>query len=251
MGNMTHKILLWGGLLLLAAALCLMLGNLRENAGATLSARQAMSQLEQRIPEPQTPLDPVRPAAAPSGAEAAPDSAVSAAGMTEQEPPLSTRCSDMEMPTEEIDGSTYVGILEIQALDLKLPVLSEWDDIQSKTAPCRYLGSAYENNLIIAGHNYTGHFGSLHRLEADDTVRFTDVAGNCFSFAVTQLEELPATATEEMQAGDWDLTLFTCTVGGAARVTVRCRLTEPLSEPYPDLPQGGAQRFQSPAAVAG
>ena len=27
---------------------------------------------------------------------------------------------------------------------------------------------------------------------------------------------------EEMAAGDWDLTLFTCTLGGQARLTLRC-----------------------------
>jgi sortase A len=26
----------------------------------------------------------------------------------------------------------------------------------------------------------------------------------------------------DMQSGDWDFTLFTCTKGGAQRVTVRC-----------------------------
>ena len=38
------------------------------------------------------------------------------------------------------------------------------------------------------------------------------------------MEELPGTAVEQMQFGDaddWDLTLFTCTLGGRSRVTVR------------------------------
>ena len=37
---------------------------------------------------------------------------------------------------------------------------------------------------------------------------------------------LPETAVEEMRAGEWDLTLFTCTYDGRARVTVRCIRTE-------------------------
>ena len=39
-------------------------------------------------------------------------------------------------------------------------------------------------------------------------------------------ETLPETAVEEMRAGEWDLTLFTCTYDGRARVTVRCIRTE-------------------------
>ena len=45
-------------------------------------------------------------------------------------------------------------------------------------------------------------------------------------YEVSRVEQLERTAIEEMESGDWDLTLFTCTVGGAARVTVRCQQTD-------------------------
>ena len=45
-------------------------------------------------------------------------------------------------------------------------------------------------------------------------------------YEVSLVEQLERTAIEEMESGDWDLTLFTCTVGGAARVTVRCQRTD-------------------------
>ena len=34
------------------------------------------------------------------------------------------------------------------------------------------------------------------------------------------------TAVEEMEAGEWDLTLFTCTPDSRSRVTVRCVRTQ-------------------------
>lgn len=40
---------------------------------------------------------------------------------------------------------------------------------------------------------------------------------------VAEVEILKPTDVEQMIAGDWQLTLFTCTVGGTSRVTVRCR----------------------------
>jgi len=43
---------------------------------------------------------------------------------------------------------------------------------------------------------------------------------------VAAREVLLPTAVEEMTAGEWDLTLFTCTLGGRSRVTVRCELVE-------------------------
>lgn len=50
--------------------------------------------------------------------------------------------------------------------------------------------------------------------------------GNIFAYKVIEVETLQPTAIEEMTIGGWDLTLFTCTVGGASRVTVRCVLQE-------------------------
>ena len=41
-----------------------------------------------------------------------------------------------------------------------------------------------------------------------------------------EIETLKPRAIEEMDSGEWDLTLFTCTIGGSYRVTVRCEKTE-------------------------
>ena len=83
-------------------------------------------------------------------------------------------------------------------------------------------GSAYRNDFIIARDNYKRHFARLGELNVGDKVLFTDADSNLFSYQVSKLEQLAGTAVEEMEAGDWDLTLFTCTIGGKARVTVRC-----------------------------
>lgn len=47
---------------------------------------------------------------------------------------------------------------------------------------------------------------------------------NTALYEVIELETLSPFAIEEMTGGNWDLTLFTCTVGGQYRVTVRCVL---------------------------
>lgn len=53
-------------------------------------------------------------------------------------------------------------------------------------------------------------------------VRFTDVAGQTFRYTVVGQERIDGYDVEGMQAGDWDLTLFTCTWSRVSRVTVRC-----------------------------
>ena len=111
---------------------------------------------------------------------------------------------------------------EIPSLDLELPVLSEWSYPNLKLAPCRYAGSAYTDNLVIAAHNYQTHFGKLKSVLEGSEVSFTDAAGNKFVYHVAAVEALTPQSVEEMTAGEGPLTLFTCTPDGKNRVTVRC-----------------------------
>ena len=129
----------------------------------------------------------------------------------------------MEMPVIEINGQRYIGQLEIPKLGLTLPIMDSWSYPKLRIAPCRYQGSAYKNDLIIAGHNYQRHFGQLKTLVSGDQMIFMDVEGHLFVYEVTEMEVLDPTAVEAMQSGDWDLTLFTCTYGGQSRVTLRCK----------------------------
>jgi sortase A len=133
---------------------------------------------------------------------------------------------DTDMPQEQIDDQDYIGRLEIPALDLELPIISEWSYKSLKIAPCRYSGSAYDGNFVILAHNYSSHFGRLMELSIGDEITFTDMDGNIFTYEVTEKEILQPEDVEEMESGDWDLTLFTCTVGGKSRVTVRCNKKE-------------------------
>ena len=195
--------MLGAGLLLIAAALALAAYNVIDAQRAARSAAQALEALSQTTAVSAT--DPEQASA--------------------DDAPAYLADPEMPMPTVSFDGNDYIGRVDIPSLGLSLPVISEWSYPRLKIAPCRYTGSAYLDNLIIAAHNYSSHFGNLNRLNNGDTVTFTDVDGNQFTYAVSRIEDLPGTAIEEMQAGEWDLTLFTCTLGGRSRVTVRCERT--------------------------
>ena len=129
---------------------------------------------------------------------------------------------DLPMPEREIDGQSYIGVLDIPALDLSLPIISTWSYPGLQIAPCRYSGSAYLENLVIAGHNYRSHFASLPQLQPGDAVTFTDMDGTVFRYKVDSLETLSPYAISDMTSGGWPLTLFTCTVGGQSRLAIRC-----------------------------
>ncbi len=132
----------------------------------------------------------------------------------------------MDMPVAVIDGNEYIGFISIPAIQLELPVFGEWNYVNLKKAPCRYAGSVYLDNMVICAHNYDIHFGYLKNLSYGDTVTFTDMDGNVFAYRVKEIEILQPRAIEEMKNGEWDLTLFTCTIGGASRITVRCERSD-------------------------
>ena len=129
-----------------------------------------------------------------------------------------------EMLTAQVNVYDCIGILSIPVLELELPVLTDWSYTKLKIAPCHYFGSYYEENFVIAAHNYQSHFGRLSALRPEDLVMFTDASGTVYCYEVVLLETLPGNATEAMITSGFDLSLYTCTPGGASRVTVRCNI---------------------------
>lgn len=185
------------GLLCLAAALVLTIYNIYEGKQAEQASKTVLSQLDSVIEE------------------------------TKEENWKSNVIVDREMPTIEIDGYRYIGVLEIEAIELRLPVMEEWDYERLKIAPCRYAGSVYQDNMIIAGHNYARHFSPIKNLPVGTEISFTDVEGVKYQYVLQMVDILGANQGEALKEGDWDLSLFTCTYGGGNRYVARCvRITE-------------------------
>lgn len=157
------------------------------------------------------------------------------------------------MPVVEIDGHYYVGTIALPTLDLELPVMDEWSYENLKIAPCRYHGTAYLDGFSIAAHNYTRHFGRLKNLQPGDSVVFTDADGNVFKYLVSMTETLKPSDAESVVYTDWPLTLFTCTLGGRTRVTVRCERDPDQDNPMAwlfDMEKDGRDKTSAQAPTA-
>lgn len=139
---------------------------------------------------------------------------------------------DRDMPAIEVLGYSYIGTLEIPDLELVLPIMEDWNDERLRISPCRYYGSYYEDNMVIAGHNYARHFSPIKTLPVGAQIFFEDVEGNVYEYEIAWSESLKGTQIEEMttKSGEpgkeWDLTLFTCTFDGSKRVAIRCIRTD-------------------------
>lgn len=204
----TGIVLILIGLVLMGAAAGLYLHNqgLEEDAAEAVAqiTPQVMENIEERR---KTPTE-------------VPDSALPQFIINQEPDP------NREMPVTNVDGHDYIGCLTIPALDLELPIMATWNYPKLRIAPCRYTGSLYLDDLVIMAHNYTRHFGRIKDLRSGDTVFFTDMEGTTVEYEVIALDILPPTAIEEMTAGEYDLTLFTCTYGGQSRITLRCDRVE-------------------------
>ncbi len=207
------------------------------NSATATDALQTQTPDIEAANQPTAPQSPTASTAdTPQDAQAStaqPDTTQTAAPTAEAiAEPTTTKTPDYiidptrDMPTKKVDGEKYVGVLEIPALSLKLPVMDEWSYKRLRKSPCRYTGSAYLDNMVILAHNYSSHFGRINTLSQGDSVTFTDVDGNVFKYRVLDVETLGSKAVGDMLSGDWDLTLFTCTLGGEYRVTVRCERVE-------------------------
>ena len=219
--NPLGTILIFLGVAALLSALALLVFNLWTEKQA---GEQSSAALQELRPSPQvTPTVPEESFALQENNTDLPQT------NTPQEPemPDSVPSPERELPEKEVDGRAYVGVLTIPSLDLELPILSEWSKDGVRVAPCRLEGTPYQNNLVLGAHNYTVHFGKLSLLKSGDLIYFADVEGNVFPYEAVSFEILSPNQREILCDGQWDLSLFTCTLSGRSRFTVRCERVEP------------------------
>ena len=198
------------GVICILSAIGFVAYNRWEEKNAEEIAQDLLEDVQSIIEEPQPELP------LPDDTVNVPDDTVNVPNDTEKIP--------AEMATVKVGGYDCIGILSIPVLEVELPVLTDWSYAKLKKAPCHYYGTYYEKDFVIAAHNYESHFGRLSQLQAGDIVIFTDVNGVDHCYEVVLLETLPKEATQEMIASGFALSLYTCTPGGASRVTVRCNL---------------------------
>lgn len=204
------------GALLLSGSLILSLYNRREDVVAQETVAKVVPQIVEQIqqaqaekeekegrPQSNTGKEPIRDPALKVPVEL----------LTEE---------DKKMTEVEIDGHYYIGCLSIPALELELPIMSDWSYSKLRVSPCRYNGTVRGEDLVLMAHNYKSHFGYISQLKLGDRVVFTDMDGNVTEYKVVGTDVLEPTAVETVTSGDYDLTLFTCTYGGKSRVTVYC-----------------------------
>ncbi len=219
MKNKIGKVLIGIGILLVLSAVFMLARNRYEDNRAGESAAQAMDMIRGYM------AGTVAEDTPQTGTTITPGPTAPITPTPTVRPDAPTKAPDINRPMKEVvlNGNSYIGYLSIPDKGMELPVLSGWDYAKLKIAPCRYSGTTFADNLVIAGHNYRKHFNPLQDIELGTEIFFTDMDGAVIRYVVADVEVLKPSAIEEMIESEWDLTLFTCTYGGKTRMTIRCR----------------------------
>ena len=115
---------------------------------------------------------------------------------------------DVDMPSLEVDGEDYVGIIEIPMLEVHLPIRARWDSGKVSRSPCRFAGSIYDGSLIVGGSDHEDQFDFAKTISIGDAVFVTDMTGSRYTYKVTWVELTDDVSAENLASREADLVLF-------------------------------------------
>ncbi len=202
------------GTVLLVAALSLILHNRVQDKQYSEAASIALDDIKELIPGLGETVGGFIPSTRPDGLE--------------NTNPESTKPGILddyvkEETIVESDGIRYLGVISLPSIEIELPVTADCNNANMKFAACRYEGTVAGSDLIICAHNLPSFFSKLSKMYSGDEIIFVDGDGEYHYYEIVEISTMGGYEVDKMKEGsdEWDITLFTCTYGGANRVAVR------------------------------
>ena len=142
--------------------------------------------------------------------------------------------TDTKAPISEEDAALLssgdvIGLIEIEALELKYPIVEGADSKQLAYGIGHIPDTAAiggKGNCVLAGHRgsrYGTYFKYLGRLSAGDTVKVMDKEGNVYLYEVVSSEIVGLYDNfVKAQGEETELTLLTCENSGTMRLIYHC-----------------------------
>lgn len=134
---------------------------------------------------------------------------------------------EVKMP-EKIGQYEILGEIEIPKINVKKYILDQTTDESLKLALTKFWGPNLHEvgNFSIIGHNYEGLFKRLKELQIADTFTLTARDGKVgiyeiYDSYIVNPDEMEC--IEDSLIGKREVTLITCTVGGAQRLIVKAK----------------------------
>ena len=127
---------------------------------------------------------------------------------------------DNTMPALSVDGRNFVGILELPQYGSVLPVCGDWG--KTSQYPCRFSGSIYDGTLQIGATTQKGQCDFYRELSVGDSIIYTDMEGNRYTFEITSLRYEKHADQAALQREDAALTLFIKNIYSFEYLIVSC-----------------------------
>ena len=133
--------------------------------------------------------------------------------------PLEER-ADNSMPVLSLDGTDYIGILDLPAHASTLPVCAAWG--HSSKQPCRFSGSIYDGTMQIGGTSQKGQYDFYREISVGDAVYFTDMVGNRYTYIVKDIRYEKHVNQTTIHGEDAALVLFIKNIYAFEYVMIFC-----------------------------
>ena len=126
------------------------------------------------------------------------------------------------MPSLNVDGNDFVGILEFEEAGCSFPVGSDWG--KSQQFPCRYYGSVYDGSLVVGATNQNGQITFVKELSVGDTIYFTDMTGNRYRYSITDIIYRDHADNGDLISDTVDLSLFIKNIYAFEYIIIKCNI---------------------------
>ena len=127
---------------------------------------------------------------------------------------------DNTMPILSVDGTDFVGLLEMPRFGAVLPVGAQWEQLLQY--PQRFSGSIYDATMQIGGTTQKGQYDFYQEISVADTVVFTDMQGNRYTYQVTHIHYAKHADQAALQREDAALTVFIKNIYGLEYIILFC-----------------------------
>ena len=124
------------------------------------------------------------------------------------------------MPSLSVDGTDFVGILEMPLHGSVLPVCAEWGNLSQY--PCKFAGNVYDRSIQIGGTSQKGQFEFYREISVGESLFYTDMEGNRYTYSVTDICYEKHADQQALAQKEAALTLFIKNVYGFEYIVIFC-----------------------------
>lgn len=114
--------------------------------------------------------------------------------------------SNNAMPILSVEETDFVGIIEMPRYGSVLPVCATWGSLSQY--PCCFSGNIHNRTMQIGGTSQMGQYDFYREISVGDAVFFTDMEGNRYTYAVTDLHYAKNANQITLRRKNAALTLF-------------------------------------------